>query len=78
MAIYTQEATTIHGEPALNVIIDDVHQLYSDTCAIKSQQLVLQEFGINVPEDQLVQEALNNGWYQPSGGTTPANVGKLL
>jgi len=78
MAIYTQEATTIHGEAALDIIVDDVHQLYPDTCAIKSQQLILNEFGYNISEDQLVQEALNNGWYQPGSGTSAANVGKLL
>ena len=78
MAIYTQEATTIHGESPLNIFVDDVRQIYSDTCAIKSQELILKEFGYNISEDQLVQEAMQNGWYQPNGGTTPANVGKLL
>jgi hypothetical protein len=78
MAIYTQEAATIHGESPLNIFVDDVRQIYSDTCAIKSQELILKEFGYNISEDQLVQEAMNNGWYQPGGGTSPANVGKLL
>lgn len=41
----------------------DVQQQYPDTCAIKSQQLILEDFGIDVSENQLVQTANANGWY---------------
>ncbi|MBE6242044.1 MAG: hypothetical protein E7114_01315 [Bacteroidales bacterium] len=75
MAIYSP-ATTIHGDGPVNILSDDVRQLYDDTCAIKSQQLILQDFGINISEDQLRHEALVNGWY--NNGTSPADVGKLL
>lgn len=54
----------------------DVKQLFSDTCAIKSQQLILNDFGIDVSEIELVQTATMNGWY--NGGTAPQDVGKLL
>ena len=40
----------------------EVQQLYPDTCAIKSQQLILKDFGIDVSETQLVQTAKANGW----------------
>lgn len=73
---YYAPATTIHGEAPVNILSDDVRQLYSDTCAIKSQQLILQDFGFNISEDQLRNEAMMNGWYD--GGTSPADVGKLL
>lgn len=54
----------------------EVKQEFSDTCAIKSQQLILKDFGINVSELDLVQISAANGWY--NGGTTPEDVGNLL
>lgn len=54
----------------------EVHQLFDDTCAIKSQQLILNDFGIEITEPDLVQVAAANGWY--NGGTAPQDVGKLL
>lgn len=74
--IYTKSATLIHGEAPLNILSDDIHQLYPDTCAIKSQQLILRDFGFNFSEDQLRNEAIMYGWY--NGGTSPQDVGKLL
>lgn len=74
---YYSPASTIHGDAPVNILSDDVRQIYNDTCAIKSQQLILQDFGINLSEDQLRNEAYINGWYS-GGGTSPADVGKLL
>lgn len=75
MAIYSP-ATTIHGDGPANILSDDVRQLYDSTCAIKSQQLILKDFGIEISEDQLCYEAVANGWY--NNGTCPADIGKLL
>lgn len=75
MAFYSP-ASTVHGDSPVNILSDDVRQIYNDTCAIKSQQLIMKDFGINVTEDQLRNEAMINGWY--NGGTSPADVGKLL
>lgn len=75
MAFYSP-ASTIHGDSPVNILSDDVRQIYNDTCAIKSQQLVMKDFGIDVTEEQLRNEAIMNGWY--NGGTSPADVGKLL
>lgn len=52
-------------------------QTYSDTCAIKSQQIILNEFGVPVTEDQLVQYSVDHGWYN-GNGTQFEDVGKLL
>lgn len=52
-------------------------QAYSDTCAIKSQQIILNEFGVPVTEDQLVQYSADHGWYQ-GDGTKLEDIGKLL
>lgn len=72
------KAPTLYGEPAKNIVSDYIHQKYSDTCAIKSQQLVLEKYGIYVSEDQLRSEAYTHGWYSPGGGTSMNDVGKLL
>ncbi len=66
----------IHGDAPMNIMSEDVQQIYPDTCAIKSQQLIMQDFGIHFTEDQLRNEALMYGWY--NGGTSPEDVGKLL
>lgn len=66
----------IHGDAPKNTMSKDVLQIYPDTCAIKSQQLILEDFGIHFTEDQLRDEAMMYGWY--NGGTAPEDVGKLL
>lgn len=58
---------------------DDIQQKYPDTCAIKSQQIILESNDIEVSEDELVAESIENGWYTPGqGGTSPVDVGNLL
>lgn len=72
------EAYTLYGDSAQNIVSDYVRQNYNDTCAIKSQQLILEEFGINLSEEQLREEAMFHGWYTPGEGTQMEDVGKLL
>lgn len=55
----------------------EVQQAYSDTCAIKSQQLILNDFGIPCTEDELVQVSYENGWYNGNGTLMP-DIGNLL
>jgi len=57
--------------------VNPYQQAYDDTCAIKSQQLILNEFGIPVTEDQLVQYSMEHGWYN-GNGTSMSDVGKLI
>lgn len=60
-------------------ITPDIQQQYPDSCAIKSQQIILNEFGIDVNEDQLVQFSYEQGWYHNDGtGTSFEDVGNLL
>ncbi len=47
------------------------------TCAIVSQQMILEQFGIEVSEAQLMYEAMSYGWFTPAG-TSPEDVGALL
>ena len=72
------EENRIIGEDPIDLNQFDVQQTYPDTCAIKSQQLILEDFGLELTEDQLVAEAINQGIYHPGGGTYPQDVGKLL
>ena len=54
-------------------------QTYPDTCAIKSQQLIMNDFGIPVSEDQCVEYSIQHGWYSGDGsGTQCEDVGKLM
>ena len=55
----------------------DVKQQFDDTCAIKSQQLILEDFGIDVSETELVSISCAKGWYDGEG-TSPKDVGNLL
>lgn len=59
--------------------INPYQQVYEDSCAIKSQQFILNDFGIPATEDQLVQYSYEQGWYQGDGsGTQMQDVGNLL
>jgi len=54
-------------------------QQYSDTCAIKSQHLILQDYGVDVTEDQLIAWSAEHGLYAGDGsGTQMGNIGILL
>lgn len=54
-------------------------QTYDDTCAIASQEFILDAVtGEDFSEDQLRQQAIENGWYTPGGGTPLEHMGSLL
>ena len=56
-----------------------VIQHHPDTCTVVSQKYIIEQFtGQDIPEDVLMHEAQDRGWYQPGGGTQPEDVGKLL
>lgn len=41
-------------------------------CAIRSQQIILRDYGVDIPLETLKEFAINQGWYDPSGeGGTP-------
>jgi hypothetical protein len=66
------------GEDAKIDVSSDVYQWYGDTCAIRSQQLVLEKYGVQVSQDELIDVATKNGWYSPQSGTPMDCVGNLL
>jgi len=72
-------AETLHGQEELDIAFDPkVYQYYPDTCAIQSQHLILEQFGINVSQEEMIEVAKLNGWYAEGYGTPLDCVGKLL
>lgn len=68
-----------NGDRVIGTPGNEFQQAYADTCAIKSQQIIMNEFGIPVTEDQCVAYSYQHGWYTGLGdGTSFENVGKLL
>jgi hypothetical protein len=49
-------------------------------CAIRSQQIILRDYGIDIPLEDLKQYAIQQGWYDPSGdgGTPMCYIGALM
>lgn len=47
-------------------------------CAIKAQQLVLRNYGVEVGLDELTELAKNKGWFEEGAGTAFDYVGELL
>ena len=77
--INIEPANTIQGQGAENIPFDpEVYQYYDDTCAIQSQRLILQQYGIDVSQEELIALAKENGWYAEGYGTPMNMVGKLL
>lgn len=71
-------ANTQFGLPTRDIVSDKVQQAFDDTCAIKSQEIVMNAAGLEVSECGLREEAMQNGWYSPGFGTPMEDVGKLM
>ena len=72
------DAPKVVGLPGTNGTSESVQQHYQDTCAVRSQELVLRDFGVQISEDSLRNEAMSKGWYTPGCGTDVNSVGNLL
>lgn len=58
-----------------------IYQGQQPTCAIRSQEIILRDYGILIPQEELVAFATQNGWYNPdpmNGGTPRNAVGNIL
>ena len=64
----------------LNDAIEQWHvQDGSSSCAVCSQQFIINEFlDLGVTEAELSELAERNGWFDPEGGTALSDVGKIL
>lgn len=73
LRIYGEE-----GNESGNEYNPQIDQFYPDTCAIRSQQIVLRDYGIDISQERLILIAQQNGWYFPEMGTPINHVGQLL
>lgn len=74
-------ASRIYGEDSNGASpIQDplIFQGNEGVCAIRSQQIILRDYGIDIPLEDLKQFAIENGWYDPDGGTPMGCVGAIL
>ena len=72
-------APDLWGTPSDGGVFDPtVYQGLENSCAIHAQYQVLKDFGYDGTVDDLKQEAIDNGWYNPDAGTNLCDVGKLL
>ena len=67
------------GSPETDVTHSSAQQGYADTCAIRCEAYILEIYQkTDIPEDTLVAEAKQNGWYTPGGGADSGDMGNLL
>lgn len=68
------------GSPVEDAMYAPGPQERVDTCAIRSQQHILSMYGIEIPETDLVQDAIKHNEYSMSdtNGTSIDDVGNLL
>lgn len=73
-----EEKTIIYGQSGQNVF-DPVYVQQPDdhSCALRSQQIILRDFGIDIPFKDLEQIAKDHGVYTDEG-TYTYDVGKVL
>lgn len=55
----------------------NIFQGHDPICAIRCQEIVLRDYGIQIPKDELTQFAAEKGWYH-GHGTKEGDVGNLL
>lgn len=59
----------------------NIYQGNQPTCAIRSQEIIMRDYGVAIPQEELIAFAQNNGWYDPdpeNGGTPRDATGNLL
>lgn len=56
----------------------NILQSYPASCAIKCQQIILRDYGIDISEEDLCRIAKENGWYDENVGVYMHDNGKLL
>lgn len=72
-------ASKIHGIPdAHEGFSQQYYQGNTNECAIYAQWNVLRDYGVNIDEKHLVEQAKFHGWFTDEGGTPVQDLGKLL
>jgi hypothetical protein len=55
----------------------NIFQGRNPICAIRCQEMILRDYGIQIPKEELTAYATEQGWYH-GRGTKPSDVGNLL
>ncbi len=55
----------------------NIFQGHDPICAIRCQEMILRDYGIQIPKEELTAYATEQGWYH-GNGTKPCDVGNLL
>lgn len=58
-----------------------IYQGNQPSCAVRSQEIVLRDYGISIPQEELIKFAMEQGWYSPdpeNGGTPRDATGNIL
>lgn len=55
----------------------NIFQGHDPICAIRCQEMIMRDYGIQIPKDELVEYATEQGWYHGTG-TKQIDVGNLL
>lgn len=55
----------------------NIFQGHDPICAIRCQEMIMRDYGIQIPKDELTQFAADKGWYH-GHGTKEKDVGNLL
>lgn len=74
-------AKSVYGESGTgseHTLDPMIYQGYDSTCAVRSQQIILRDFGVDMSQEQLMEFAENNGWYSEEDGTPMGYVGYIL
>lgn len=56
----------------------EIYQGYDSTCAIRSQQIILRDYGIDLSQEDLMAFAEQNGWFSEETGTPMGYVGFIM
>lgn len=59
----------------------NIYQGEQPSCAVRCQEIILRDYGIMIPQEELIQYATENGWYIPDGtekGTPRDATGNIL
>lgn len=55
----------------------NIFQGHDPICAIRCQEMIMRDYGIQIPKDELTRFATDKGWYH-GHGTKEGDVGNLL
>jgi hypothetical protein len=76
---FFDQPDAVIGTPDEDASVWDGVQSYQDTCGIRCQEFILEQFtGLEFSEDDLVRESAANGWYLPGFGSKLEDLGNLL